>query len=68
MSYVRVIDLNTFEEKDLLSDLLLGSPKMIFSSDSTRVYLLVPERHYVFDTATYTEIADADLLGAGDFA
>ncbi|MBG9770629.1 YncE family protein [Bacillus vallismortis] len=68
LSYVWVIDLNTFEEKDLLSDLFLGSPKMIFSSDSTRVYLLVPERLYVFDTATYTEIADADLLGAGDFA
>ncbi|MEG7283078.1 YncE family protein [Bacillus sp. 0909A] len=68
LNYVRVIDLNTFAEKDLLSDLFLGSPKMIFSSDSTRAYLLVPGRLYVFDTATYTEIADADLLGTNDFA
>ncbi|MEK5084067.1 YncE family protein [Bacillus sp. FSL H8-0515] len=68
LSYVSVIDLNTFAEKALLSDLFLGSPKMIFSSDSTRAYLLVPGQLYVFDTASYTEIADADLLGTNDFA
>ncbi|MCY9195317.1 YncE family protein [Bacillus atrophaeus] len=67
-NYVSVIDLNTFTEEAFLNQWFFGSPKIIFSPDSTRAYLLEPGRLHVFDTATYTEVANADLLGTDDIA